>query len=81
MAVRIHAHAIDRIHQRGATPDEVIQTVERGEAFPAKFNRTGFRLRFAFQGRWREREYQGKQIEAFAVRESEDWLVITVLVK
>ena len=56
-------------------------TVTGGERFPARFGRTGFRRNFAFGGIWRGRLYRTKQIEAFAVEESGDWLVITVLVK
>jgi len=42
MAVRFHAHARERMAERGATEDEVRTTVEQGEQFPAKFGRTGF---------------------------------------
>ncbi len=34
-----------------------------------------------FAGDWRGRRYRTKQIEAFAVEEGSDWLVITVVVK
>jgi hypothetical protein len=30
---------------------------------------------------WRDRQYASKQLEAYAVEEAGDWLVITVLVK
>jgi len=66
--------------ERGATESEVIDTVELGERFPAKFGRTGFRRNFPFEAPWRGRRYATKQIEAYAVREV-DWLVITVIVK
>ena len=49
--------------------------------FPAKFNRTGFRHNFDFNGYWNNKYYQYKQIEAYAVKEDEDWLVITIIVK
>jgi len=41
MAIRLHPHALERMKERGATEDEVISAVEKGEQFPAKFNRTG----------------------------------------
>jgi len=81
LPVRLHPHAAARIAERGATPGEVEATVIGGERFPARFGRTGFRRNFAFGGIWRGRLYRTKQIEAFAVEESGDWLVITVLVK
>ena len=38
MKVILHKHAIQRLPERGATEDEVIETVLKGEQFPAKFN-------------------------------------------
>ena len=60
---------------------EVMATVETGEQFPAKFGRTGFRRNFAFGGEWLGRRHATKQVEAYAVIEQGDWLVITVVVK
>ena len=42
MAVRIHPHARQRMRERGATEEEITATVEQGEQFPVKFERTGF---------------------------------------
>ena len=81
MKVRLHAHAQDRLQERGAADEEVIATIERGERFGAKHGRTGFRCNFAFHGEWNNRQYSTKQIEAYAVEEKDGWLVITVIVK
>jgi hypothetical protein len=81
MKVDIHPHARQRLSERGATEAEVIATVGGGEQFPAKFGRIGFRRNFSFDGEWRGRQYGSKQVEAYAVRQGEDWLVITVIVK
>jgi hypothetical protein len=81
MIVRIHPHAHARLTERGASEAEVIATVDGGERFAAKFGRVGFRRNFAFNATWRGRQYASKQVEAYAVEESGDWLVITVLVK
>ena len=81
MTVRLHPHALERLAERGATEPEVIDTVEGGESFPAKFGRTGFRRNFRFDSIWRGRRYAIKQVEAFAVREGQDWLVITVVTR
>jgi hypothetical protein len=67
--------------ERGANEDEVKGTVERGESFPAKYGRTGFRRNFPFNGLWRGKSYATKQIEALAVQEDGDWLVLTVITK
>jgi hypothetical protein len=79
--VRLHPHAIERLAERGATADEVISTVNGGETFPAKYGRSGFRRNFAFSGVWRGHRYQTKRVEAYAVRDGEGWLVLTVFTK
>lgn len=81
MRVLFHPHALERLAERGATEAEVMLTVLEGERFPAKFGRVGFRRNFPFQGQWRGRDYAFKQVEAFAVEEEGDWLVITVIVR
>jgi hypothetical protein len=81
MVVRLHPHARARIEERGVTEDEVRATVERGEQFPAKFGRTGFRCNFSSGNLWRGKQYSTKQVEAYAVREGSDWLVITVIAR
>jgi hypothetical protein len=79
MAVHLHPHARARLTERGATQEEVIATVEQGEQFPARFGCTGFRRNFPFDGVWRGRSYRTKQVEAYAVQQERDWLVITIL--
>jgi len=81
MAVRFHPHAQERMKERGASEDEVQAAIEQGEQFPAKFGRTGFRRNFAFDSQWRGRHYRTKQVEAYAVQEDSDWLVITVVTR
>ncbi|MCX6906560.1 MAG: DUF4258 domain-containing protein [Verrucomicrobia bacterium] len=80
MNVRIHPHARQRMAERGATEAEVIATVEGGERFAAKFERTGFRRNFPCDGEWRGQRYNTKQVEAYAVDE-DGWLVITIIVR
>ena len=48
MTVSIHPHAQARLVERGATVQEVIETVEQGQSSPAKFDRTQFHRSFAF---------------------------------
>ena len=79
--MRIHPHARDRMIERGASEDEIAGTIRDGERFPAKFGREGFRRNFRFDGLWRQRQYAMKQVEALAVFEDGDWLVISVIVK
>jgi hypothetical protein len=79
--MKFHDHALARMRERGASEQEVAMTVREGERFSAKFDRTGFRRNFRFDGLWRGRSYGMKQIEAFAIWENDDWLVISVIVK
>jgi hypothetical protein len=81
MSVRLHPHAQARLIERGATEEEVIATVEGGVTFNAQFDRTGFRRTFSFNAEWNGKFYAMKKVEAIAVQEGEDWLVITVIVK
>lgn len=79
--VKLHPHAKERLIERGATEDEVTAAVENGETFPVKFGRTGFRRNFHFDGTWRGKHYTTKQVEAYAVKEDEVWIVITVVTR
>ena len=81
MTVRIHPHARERMVERGATEAEIIATVERGERFPARFGRAGFRRNFVYEQEWRNKFYRTKQLEVIAVAENDDWLVLTVIVR
>jgi hypothetical protein len=81
MKINFHPHALDRMFERGSTRDEVKATIEKGEQFPAKYGRIGFRRNFSFNGTWRGKGYGTKQVEAYAVREGPDWLVITVIIR
>ena len=81
MAIRFHPHARERMAERGATELEVTAAVEAGEQFEAKFDRTGFRRNFVFEKQWRGKSYKTKQVEAYAVRQDDDWLVITVIIR
>jgi hypothetical protein len=67
--------------ERGATEEEVVATLAAGESFPVKFGRQGFRRNFDQTGVRLGRPYATKQVEAIAVREGPDWLVITVVVR
>jgi hypothetical protein len=69
------------MEERGANEEEVVETVRKGERFPAKFGRIGFRRNFPFDNLWRGKRYGTKQVEAYAVEEEDAIVVITVIVK
>lgn len=77
----IQPHAQERMKERGVTENEVKATIEHGESFPAKFQRTGFRRNFPFDSIWRGKYYKVKQVEVYAIQEGIDWIVITVITR
>ena len=79
--IKIHAHAKERMAERGINEKEVIETLENGESFPVKFGRNGFRRNFIFNGLWRGKSYNIKQVEIITVNEYNDVIVITVIAK
>ena len=81
MAVRILHHAKERAVERGATEAEIIATVEEGEQFPVKYGRVGFRRNFPFEAVWGGKYFMAKQVEAYAVKEASDWIVVTVITR
>jgi hypothetical protein len=42
---------------------------------------TSLVVNFSFGGDWQGKSYANRQIEAYAVQEGPDWLVISVIVK
>ncbi len=81
MAVKIHPHARERMAERGATEDEVRTTISKGERFPAKLGRAGFRHNFSFESNRNGKFFRTKQIEAYGVDEGKDFIVITIVVR
>jgi hypothetical protein len=81
MTINFHPHALVRMAQRGATQIQVIETVEAGEHFEAKFGRVGFRRNFIFEKQWQNRYYKNIQVIVYAVMENTDWLVISVITR
>ena len=69
------------MEERGASERDVTMTLEEGERFPAKFGRIGFRRNFSWEGVWRGKKCTTKQVEVYAVKEPDVWVVITVIVK
>lgn len=81
MNIKFHPHAEERLLERGATKEEVIITIESGERFSAKYGRIGFRRNILFQNNWRNKFYNTKQLEVYAVQENNTWVVISIITK
>ena len=81
MKYRIHPHASERMAERGVSENEILGTLEHGERFPAKFDRSGFRRNIPFDSDWHGRRYGIKQVEVYAVEEASEWIVLTVITR
>ena len=79
--IKIHPHAKERMIERGVNEREVIETVTNGELFPVKLGRNGFRRNFIFNGLWRGKSFNVKQVEVITVKENDDITIITVIAK
>ena len=81
MKIIFHEHALQRMRERGATREEVQDTIRFGEKYKAKYNRVGFRMNFDYKKKWYKRFYNIKQVEVLAVKENNNWIVVTIIVK
>ena len=79
--IKIHPHAKEHMLERGVEEKEVMDTVLKGESFPVKFDRNGFRKNFIFNSLWRGKNFTIKQVEAITVNENSNIIVITVIAK
>jgi len=77
----IHPHAEARMQERGATEKEVVDTIQNGEFFTAKFGRLGFRRNFVYKKQWRGKVFNTKQLEVFVVEENKEYVVVTIIAK
>jgi hypothetical protein len=79
-AITFSQHAMEQLFDRGATENEVEQTIREGEVLPAKKGRCAFRKNFPFQAVWKGKCYEIKQVMPIVIEESERWVVVTVYV-
>jgi len=76
--VRFSRHALQQMVERGATQDDVLETVRSGEQVPAKHGRVGYRKNFQYQRLWGGQYYAVKQVLAVVAEEPETLVVVTV---
>lgn len=78
--VIISRHAADQMVQRGASDEEVRETVGTGQPELAKNGRIARRKTFAHGREWRGRWYDSKQVLCIVAEERDALVVVTVLV-
>lgn len=81
MEIAIDPHALVRIRERGADIEEIRETLEKGERFPAKRGRTAFRGTFTYDDWWEGKFYRNKQLEVIAAPQQNGWYVVTVITR
>jgi hypothetical protein len=81
MRVELDEHALKRAALRGATVEEIVETVASGESLPARKGRSSFRRNFAKDCTWQGRRFSGKQLKGIAVDKGDHWLAITVILR
>jgi hypothetical protein len=80
MEIRIDPHTLERAEERGATEQEIRETIETGELTLAKKNRLGRAKVYAFNQTRRGKFFEQKRIEVFYVIEGGAIVTVTVYV-
>jgi hypothetical protein len=80
MKIRIEPHTVKRANERGASEDEITETLQTGQPIVAKGNRLAKSKVFLFLQKRNGRYYEEKKIEVFYVVENDAMITITVYV-
>jgi len=78
--IRLSAHARQQLVFRGATEQEVVETIHTAPWQPAQRGRLECRQDFDFHAEWNGRYYATKQVRPIFVNEPEAIVVVTVYV-
>ena len=76
--IRLTNHAREQCAERGASEDEVKQTVIYGSREAAKHDRILCRYNFSFEQSWHGKRYQIKQVASVIKETATETIVITV---
>lgn len=71
-------HALFQMQERGASRQEVTETIRDGEKIPAKQKREAYRKNFQFNNKWGNKFYRIKQVMPVVKEEEHSIVVITV---
>lgn len=80
MEIRIDPHTLERAEERGATEQEIKETIETGEFTLAKKNQLGRAKVYMFNQTRRGKFFEQKRIEVFYVIEGGVIVTVTVYV-
>ncbi len=76
--IRLSGHAREQLIFRGATEEEVIETIRTSSWQPAELGRLECRKDFTFENEWNKKYYKIKQVRPIFVEEDEEIVVVTV---
>ena len=76
--IRLTAHALEQLVDRGATNAEVSEAIERGVREPAKRGRFMYRLNFQYESEWQGKFYAIKQVAPVVEEAQNEVVVVTV---
>ena len=80
MKIFIDPHTLERASERGASREEIIETIEKGVTIVGKKGRLGKAMVFEFRSQWNGKTYLQKKIEVFYVVEGDAIITVTVYV-
>ena len=78
--IRLSGHARENIRFRGATEQEVIDTIRNAKWEPAEEGRLECRQDFDYNQKWNGRFFKTKQVRPIFVEETKETVVVTVYV-
>ena len=78
--IRLSQHARDRLARRGATEQEIVETIRTAAWQSAELERIECRKVFPYHGLWNNRRYTRKEVRPIFVEGHMEIVVITVYV-
>jgi len=78
--ILLSGHARDQLRYRGATEEEVTETIQTGPWEAAEQGRMEAKKDFPFNAVWNKRTYETKRVRPVFVEEEEGIVVVTVYV-
>lgn len=78
--VRLSDHARMQLYYRGATEEEIFDTIQTVKWQEAELNRLECRKNFEFNNIWNGKHYKTKQVRPIFAEEEKEIVVITVYI-
>lgn len=76
--IRLSGHAKEQLFFRGATEDEVIETIKTSIWQSAELRRLECKKDFLYESQWNKKHYKTKQVMPVFIEEETEIVVITV---